>query len=85
MNPVLQCIVIAAAVSVLMIAILLQMQREPKQERFQDYAQVQTLSLGLSGGVLAIVILFALFFMYFYRFPKQPNVISRRITYYNLE
>lgn len=85
MNPVLQCIVIAAAVSVLMIAILLQMQREPKKERFLDYAQLQTVSLGVTGGVLALALLFAVFFMYFYRFPKQPNVISRRITYYNLD
>ena len=77
------CLVVAASLSVLVVATLLNVKRDtkPVKEGFLDSEQ----QIGIGVGAALLVVLFAVFFFYFYSFPKQPNVYLRRQTYYNLE
>lgn len=82
MKTTILCLIVAASLSVLVIATLLNMNREKKEGFLESEQQI---GLGVGAGAAFLVVLFAVFFLYFYSFPKQPNVYIRRPTYYNLE
>ena len=81
MNPILQCLLITISLIVLLLAIL-QPQTRKTKEPF--VAELQQGSIGISVGVGLILLFLGLFFVYS-SIPKEPNVIPRRSTYYNLE
>ena len=79
------CLVVSLAVSVLIVAILLQGSKK-KQTKEGFSTNVQEVGMGVGIGIAVILVVFFGFFLYFYTSPKQPNVIASRYSmYYNLE
>jgi uncharacterized membrane protein len=82
MKPVTQAILIVASITVLVVAILNQKPEPKVKEPFKTDAK--EIGMGVGFGVVILLIIMGLFYM-FYSFPKAPNVLTRKINFYNLE
>jgi uncharacterized membrane protein YukC len=77
-------LVAIAAIAVLFGASYLKEQKAKKKvEAF--VAELEQVGIGLGTALALLVIFFGIAFFFFYRFPKQPNVIPRRSSFYNIE
>ena len=78
------CLVVTLALTVLILAILWQGPKKKPKEGFAT--NVKEVGIGVAIGIAIILVVFLGFFVYFYSFPKQPNVvIPRRSLYWNME
>ena len=80
------CIVVSLSIAILVIAILYQ---NPKKtsEGFEVAANAKEIGMGVAIALGILAVIFGGFFLFFYSFPKQPNVVAvpRKSFYYNLE
>lgn len=80
MTPTTVGLLVGIAVVAITVIALIPRKKIPKVEGYKD--EQMSIGIGITVGLMAL--LFAVFFLFFYSFPKQPNVI-RRIQYYNLD
>lgn len=66
------CIIVCVSIAVLVVALLVQ--RPVKQEK-EGFNTIQDISIGVGIGAGIILLIFGLFFLFYYFYPKQPNVI----------
>ena len=79
MNPLTQCLIIIAAITVLIVAILNQKPPAKVKEPFET--DVKEIGMGVGFGVFILLIILGSFY-FFYSFPKLPNVVPRKVSYY---
>ena len=82
MKPWLFCLAISLSLAVLVVAILLKGPKPKTKEGFQIDNQV---NMGLLIGAGVLMVIFGGFFLFFYSFPKKPNVVVRIPAYFNME
>lgn len=78
------CLVISLAISVLIIAILLQGPAKKTKETKEGFAMnVEEVGIGIAIGIGVCLVVFAGFFFFFYSVPKKANVIPMRGPFLN--
>ena len=68
------CLVVTLAITVLILAILWQGPKKKTKEGFATDAK--EVGIGIGIGIAVILVVFFGFFLYFYSFPKKPNVVT---------
>lgn len=80
MNPALIGLIVALSVVALTVFVFIPYQ---KMQKVEGYSEEQvSIGVGVTAGL--VIVIFAVFFLFFYSIPKEPNVI-RTIKYYNLD
>jgi Na+/melibiose symporter-like transporter len=80
MTPTTKGLILGLAVVALATFVFIPYKKMPKVEGYKD--EEVSIGVGVTAGL--VVVVFAVFFLFFYSSPKEPNVI-RRIQYYNLD